>query len=390
MKKKFVSLLIAFIMTFAISIPVMAFDAEQPSVDPTTWEIIEAYHWVVRGDTLESIAAQWGTDVWRIVDNNFTYFHDLLLRNETYGGVNLQWTWVQGAGRYLPIPRSCTGCDAWTITLEPGVRLHIMDLLRATHFVNRFLPLPATDLYELANGALVSPSGMPLITTVNNIINENFEWFNQLFDLNMMRGLSLYSLEESFHMIPTPLMAEIVHWDELGTGATISPGSGLGTMNRIWRPGMGTPLVITVPVQTVNRDGCLSHAHSYTYVPHTGRTQPVTMINPDHTVHSHAPATYRFSVVTYLRNANNVNLEVTPVVGPEQQTSFNPWPTNPLLAGVPLGMWRGPIGTTTREIYQLPVRGPFINRTVNVRHFTGPVVWNPTVMPVPACCDVLF
>jgi len=100
--------LTALVMVFTISIPVMGgtYDVASTEPDETTWSVFRLYHWVVRGDTLFSIANIWGTteENIRLNPKNRAYFEDLALRNVTYG-TNIQ--------------------------LEPGVKLHIFDTLRA-------------------------------------------------------------------------------------------------------------------------------------------------------------------------------------------------------------------------------------------------------------------
>lgn len=138
------------------------------------FELFRIFHYVVRGDTLQSIANKWGTTPQTIIDFNQEYFNDLALRNITYNS-------------------SVTAEPV--IRLEPGVRLHIYDVLRVRHYVRR-----GDTLAGLAAGnpnmLNATPSGMIIQTTVNAIQAENSEWFRDLARLNVTWGSNL-SLTES-------------------------------------------------------------------------------------------------------------------------------------------------------------------------------------------------
>lgn len=167
-KTKFIALvLVIFILTLSI-IPVSA------NYDPTirttagipgdTWTVAGVYHWVVRGETLDSIAAQYGTNVDEIRFYNSEYFNDLANRNTTTG-LNIQ--------------------------LEHGVRLFIYHMVTVCHYVQR-----GDTLSDFANGYFVRGT-FTLMTTTDAIVRQNQAWFNDVASLNATRGTN-HELEESY------------------------------------------------------------------------------------------------------------------------------------------------------------------------------------------------
>jgi len=170
MKKhaKILSLFIALFMLLALALPTLAYETDGlfntplagglRNVPADEWVVSTVYHWVVRGDTLAGIAAAYGTYVDLIIENNWDYFGDLGLRNQTYYGNR-----AAAAG----------------IELEHGVRLKIYDVITVRHYVVR-----GDTLNDLANGKLWW-FNFQLFTTVDAIRNENAGWFRNLDLLNI-------------------------------------------------------------------------------------------------------------------------------------------------------------------------------------------------------------
>jgi len=192
MKKhaKLLSLLMALFMLFAITLPTLAYEtggnfknvtpAYNPGPPEDIWYLTRVFHWVVRGESLDSIAKAYGTVPEAIRNNNENYFNDLALRNETRYGNR----------------------DHLKAELENGVRLFIYDLLTVKHYVVRGDTL--NDLagqYKAAGGTLVllDDSGNEIFrmkTTVAAIRNENADWFRNL-DLLIITENKYVPLKES-------------------------------------------------------------------------------------------------------------------------------------------------------------------------------------------------
>ena len=182
MKKsaKILSLIIALIMIFAISLPTLAYETDglfnnvTPNFDPgppeDEWYVSTVYHWVVRGDTLSGIARAYGTDAWRIIENNWDYFGDLGLRNQTRYSVN---------------------ADVLGMELENGVLLKIYDLITVQHYVRR-----GDTLQDFANGKFWWWD-FQLFTTVSAIRNENADWFRNLDLLNITQDENVPLMESN-------------------------------------------------------------------------------------------------------------------------------------------------------------------------------------------------
>lgn len=274
MKKKLVSLLIAFVMAFAISMTVMAYDALQDQPTDTQYELVAVHHWVVRGDTLAGISAAYDVPVATIMARNFPYFHDLWLRSTTYG----------------------VGFE-----LEPGVRLHIGYMLEIRHWVWR-----GDTLANIGNGAAFrNPDGttgalaygidLALYPfTPSQIRAQNPRWFAQMAQLAATRNIE-YDLEESFHML------NVQNW------TITDPYVNVNTMAAFADRMFGSPLVLRTMVEPN---------------PLLGLTGPMPYSDLIWLCDAVAPPVLR-----------PANAETVPSVGPLQQTTFNPWATNPLLIG---------------------------------------------------------
>ncbi|MCL2003714.1 MAG: LysM peptidoglycan-binding domain-containing protein [Oscillospiraceae bacterium] len=153
-------------MAFALAVPAMAYDWIDPydSWQADQWTVSSVYHWVVRGETLQTIADLHGTTVDNIKSqpNNVAYFADLALRNTTTG-LNIQ--------------------------VEHGVRLKIYDQVTLRRYVRR------DDTFaKLTNYS--GPGGFTLVTTEAAIRAQNPTWFADLAKLNNTQGTS-YVLMES-------------------------------------------------------------------------------------------------------------------------------------------------------------------------------------------------
>jgi hypothetical protein len=207
-KSKFIALLLAVTMLVlslgGASVAAAPYDATQPGIIPANeWTIISVHHWVVRGETLDSIAAFYGTTPEEIIFKNSEYFRDLAMRNRTTG-VNVQ--------------------------LEHGVRLFIYHMARVVRYVQR-----GDTLAGLAGGDLQFGS-FTLRTTQEDIINQNPEWFRNLAALNATRNTA-HTLEESYGI-----------WNVAANTPVANSVHGMNfSANRIF----GTPLVISVPVHVV-------------------------------------------------------------------------------------------------------------------------------------------
>jgi len=218
MKKTFLSLLLAVIMTFAAGTSVFATYDQDRGLPPNDiiWDVFEVYHWVVRGDTLQSIANHWGTTVEWIKFWNSDYFRDLELRNKTYG-INIQ--------------------------LEPGVRLFIYHMARAQVHVVR-----GDTLNSIASGKLVTADGYVMRTTPRMLRAQNPVWFNHLDRINTTQNTD-FDLIESF------AVPDVAEWRPYYT-------SFLNTYDDF-----GSRLVITLPV-IVDWSGTTPYAYSVvTYTP---------------------------------------------------------------------------------------------------------------------------
>lgn len=176
------------------------------------WWVFRVWHWVTRGDDLNGIAAKYDTTVGYILSDplNANYFADLTLRNATTG-LNTK--------------------------LEPGVRLHIYDVVRVRHFVRR-----GDDWARLTSG--LKNGNFTLLTDEQAIKNENPEYFANLALLNKTQGTS-WTLIESDQVFGDQS-------DFSGTlvdnGTTILMGS--ATPGLVGPAAAGLPLYITVPVFT--------------------------------------------------------------------------------------------------------------------------------------------
>lgn len=331
MRKKLVLLLMAIAMAFAISTTVNAYDALQPEWPDTQFELAEIHHWVVRGDTLASISATYGVPVADIMARNFFYFRDLWLRNVTYG---------------------------LAMELEPGVRLHIGYLLEVRHWVIRgdtfanigngdawrVGGLPAEEIFPgLGPGdAAVLVFGIDADFTAADIVLQNAQWFLQLGDLNLTRAVS-YALEESFHMLRVP------NWTLQAVGSV--PGAVTGvftavnTMEAFNPAKYGSPLILR---SLVNPDptepiDAIDMPFSHLVWLHDGGPHPLFPVPP-----------FLPGVIPAGSELDGANMNV----GPLQQTSFNPWATNPLIFGVPLGWSRAPLGVVTPSfLFTIPGGG---------------------------------
>jgi len=239
MKKhaKILSLFIALFMLFALALPTLAyetdglFDNVTPDYNPgppqDVWSITRVYHWVVRGENLDAIAAAYGTIPQAIVDNNANYFNDLALRN---------WT------------RYTDKVDA-NMELENGVRLFIYDLLTVRHYVVRGDTLNDLAGENVAAGgtlALYDDFGVEIFrmkTTVKAIRNENADWFRNLDLLNVTQDEYIPLMESNniFAYYSGLVINQVPsNWDSWDIN--------------------GSPLYITVPVQV-----------DYVHVPNAAR-----------------------------------------------------------------------------------------------------------------------
>ena len=189
MKKnaKILSLFIALIMIFALTLPTLAYETDglfnnvtanfNPGPPADEWVVSTIYHWVVRGDTLPGIAQRYGTTVDLIVENNWDYFKDLSLRNQT---------------------------TTLGIELENGVRLKIYDVITVRHYVVRGDTLNDlaggklkwTTMYLTAAGEIVI-EWFTLRTTVAAIKNENADWFRNLDLLNITQDENVPLVESN-------------------------------------------------------------------------------------------------------------------------------------------------------------------------------------------------
>ena len=202
--RRIIGLLLAVIMLVAVAVPVSAnYDPSIVSpadIPANTWTLVELNHWVTRGETLEDIAARYGTRVSEIKLHNQNYFSDLANRNKT------------------------TGLD---IQIEHGVKLLIYNMVRVVRYVQR-----GDTLESLAGGSL-RRGDFRLLTTPAAIIRENQAWFDDLQRLNATRSTD-HPLEESYAIF------DITHAGfENGFHGQFAVPPTLA----------GSPLVITVPVQ---------------------------------------------------------------------------------------------------------------------------------------------
>lgn len=242
-KTKLIALILVLVMTlgsmsvFAQYDPVTIRAHGGPPEDQ--WTVVALYHWVVRGETLRSIAIQYGTSPAEIRVKNPEYFADLANRNTT------------------------TGLD---IKLEHGVRLFIYHLVRVRHYVQR----PET-LDVLANGYLTRGS-FALITTPALIRNENPRWFANLNALNTTRS-SDNPLEESHDIFAdySDFAGVELWWSEPTKVINVD---GNDTIYRY----AGSPLYISVPVNAVSDPTEPAYIRErYSYIANLGEWQG----NPD-------------------------------------------------------------------------------------------------------------
>ena len=228
MKKhaKILSLFIALFMLFALALPTLAYETDgnfsnvtpdyNPGPPQDVWSITRVFHWVVRGENLDAIAAAYGTTPEAIRDNNKCYFDDLALRN---------WT------------RYTDKVDA-NMELENGVRLLIYDLLTVRHYVVRgdtLMDLAGENVAAGGTLALYDDFGVEIFrmkTTVKAVRNENADWFRNLDLLNitqdeyipLMESNNIFAYYSGLVINKTPS-----NWDSWDIN--------------------GSPLYITVPVQ---------------------------------------------------------------------------------------------------------------------------------------------
>jgi len=209
MKRRALKLVVSLMLILAVSFSVLAYDTQSSDHDhpipSDVWSLRTVYHWVSRGDTLQSIATAYGTTTARIRANNAEYFADLDARNKTWGV---------------------------DFTLDLGVRLAIYDVVNVVHYVRR-----GDTLAGLANGALVYGTGVnrfQLITTTAAIKAENWKYFDSLAKLNSTQKTNF----------------ELVESDVIYDGWYTDPYSGWVYQHTT----SGTPLSITVPVWVVGTE----------------------------------------------------------------------------------------------------------------------------------------
>jgi len=217
--KKISSLLIALILILAFAVPTaLAYDSQDHidyirAATADTWFVESIFHWVIRGDTLESIAYRYGTTVDYIKAYNEAYFRDLAYRNRTTG-LNVQ--------------------------LEHGIRLYIYDMVTVRHYVVR------GDTLEILAGGALQWGGYKdatgrwvdrfvLKTTVAAIKEQNANFFNNLALLNKTEAAAKPLMESD------NILTYYADW--------IDPyynDDGKATYNGL---GLGLPLFISVPVK---------------------------------------------------------------------------------------------------------------------------------------------
>jgi LysM repeat protein len=156
MLKKILSLALVFVLIATLGISSLAYNASDTSLPPAdTYGITHFTHNVVRGETLQGIAAQYGTTVDVLHAENAAYFNDLGKKNATWG---------------------------LNVTLEPGKTLYIYTTKWVKHYVVKGDTLDS----------LASTYG----TNVAAIKAENAAWFGRLSELNKTQGTA-FSLVES-------------------------------------------------------------------------------------------------------------------------------------------------------------------------------------------------
>jgi LysM repeat protein len=344
MRKKIVAMLIAFIMVCAVNIQLAAVnDPVNPeSQTPAPrWEVTEFYHWVVRGEDLDSIAALYGVPVDYIRAINGSYFADLDLRNKTHGE-NRQ--------------------------LEHGIRLRVLFTVTLRFYVVRGMTVENIldgSFRHVQNGVeywrLEHSSGFRLRATQQELYSQNPLWFTELGQLSTTMGLNL-PLWESYgitEISQAPIFNSILSANIPMTAGTVWEGASK------W----GSPIRLTIPV----------------HVEFTGN-----------------PVTHRFNLsqVTYMANNRETmavvpNMSATPVAvttPPTTQTApYEPFPSaannpHPIL-GVTVGNWYGYLADNvvmTLNDIRRPggaTLGGWINDN-NRAEFRGPAPIRPT-QPLP-------
>jgi hypothetical protein len=323
MKKNLVLLLIAFVMTFAVSMTVMAYDALQDEPTRTQYELVAVHHWVERGDTLQWIANSYGVPVADIVARNWEYFHDLFLRGTTY---------------------------QLGIQLEPGVRLHIGYMLEIRHWVWRGDTLETIgngrafrnpdDSFGALNYGIdleANPFTRAQIVAQNSWLATNplyRSWFEQVRQLDVTRDIN-YALEESFHVL------NVQNW------TVTNPFAPVNTMHAFTAtPMFGSPLILRTMVQPDYTRGLTGDMPYGDLVWLSRGIRGIEFGGEVRLFDNPADNARANSLVipSQILPHRIASAEVVPFVTVLQQNSFNPWATNSVIGGVPMGWSYAPFG----------------------------------------------
>ena len=384
MKKqaKLLSLFIALIMVFAIALPVMAgYETSSPEFNSVAnggtwlspgaywdipddyWYLSTVYHWVVRGDTLAGIAANYGVAVDYIIRRNWNYFVDLFYRNNTNTGMSAD-DLLNG----IPFDTIWGGTQ-----LDHGVRLCIYDTVTAKHYVRR-----GDTLDGFANGELQYPPNwwltMPaplfvLTTTTTAIQNENAEWFWNLDLLNITRKRDWtqdHVLEESALIFARywGFVGSTLPYDhrfgEWGFEWELDDPFALAS-NWIWGRWdvAGSPLYITVPVDvSYNPNWPLIEWGDWSLLREYWETNPGVLfpLDPTQIVYNNSVPAIN-SVPLLAQNpvvTNPFNFITTPPESP-----FAMWNDQVYPASIPLNPFGGPNPTITSGL--IPQNWPNVN-----------------------------
>ncbi|MDR0937061.1 MAG: LysM peptidoglycan-binding domain-containing protein [Oscillospiraceae bacterium] len=156
MLKKILSLALVFVMIATLGVSALAYNASDLTLPPAdTYGITHYTHNVVRGETLQGIAAKYGSSIEALYYENAGYFGDLAKKNATWG---------------------------LNVTLEPGKVLNIYTTKWVKHYV--------------VNGDTLAALAATYGTNEAAIKAENAAWFGRLAELNKTQGTA-FTLVES-------------------------------------------------------------------------------------------------------------------------------------------------------------------------------------------------